>query len=86
MKKATLLALAALVIVTLVTAAGCGGTTKTQGQTTTPKGKGVFPESHPLSLWPGFGDAAPPFARDVAASCDATLAIGCRFAEVATGS
>ena len=39
MKKATLLALAALVIVTLVTAAGCGGTTKTQGQTTTPKGK-----------------------------------------------
>ena len=53
---------------------------------TTFQGKGVFPESHPLSLWPGFGDAAPPFARDVAASCDATLAIGCRFAEVATGS
>lgn len=53
---------------------------------TTFQGKGVFPESHPLWLWPGFGDAAPSFARDVAASCDATLAIGCRFAEVATGS
>ena len=53
---------------------------------TTFQGKGVFPESHPLSVWPGFGDAAPEFARDVAASCDATLAIGCRFGEVATGS
>ena len=53
---------------------------------TTFQGKGVFPESHPLWLWPGFGDAAPAFAREVAASCDATLAIGCRFGEVATGS
>ena len=53
---------------------------------TTFQGKGVFPETHPLALWPGFGDAAPPFARDVVASCDATLAIGCRFGEVATGS
>jgi acetolactate synthase I/II/III large subunit len=53
---------------------------------TTFQGKGVFPESHPLWLWPGFGDAAPPFARSVAATCDATLAIGCRFGEVATGS
>ena len=53
---------------------------------TTFQGKGVFPESHPLSLWPGFGDAAPRFARAVAGTCDATLAIGCRFAEVATGS
>ncbi len=53
---------------------------------TTFTGKGVFPESHPLWLWPGFGDAAPPFARAIAATCDATLAIGCRFGEVATGS
>jgi acetolactate synthase I/II/III large subunit len=53
---------------------------------TTFQGKGVFPESHPLALWPGFGDAAPPFARAVADGCDATLAIGCRFGEVATGS
>jgi acetolactate synthase-1/2/3 large subunit len=53
---------------------------------TTFQGKGVFLESHPLALWPGFGDAAPPFAREVAQRCDATLAIGCRFGEVATGS
>ncbi len=53
---------------------------------TTLQGKGVFPESHPLALWPGFGAAAPSFARKLAASCDATLAIGCRFGEVGTGS
>ena len=53
---------------------------------TTFQGKGVFPESHPLFLWPGFGDAAPTFARKVASMCDATLAIGCRFSEVGTGS
>ncbi len=53
---------------------------------TTFQGKGVFPENHPLFLWPGFGDAAPKFARKVAAGCDAVLAIGCRFAEVGTGS
>ncbi len=53
---------------------------------TTFQGKGVFPESHPLALWPGFGAAAPPFAREVAGRCDATLAIGCKFGEVATGS
>jgi len=53
---------------------------------TTFQGKGVFPESHPLALWPGYGDAAPPFAREIARGCDATLAIGCRFGEVATGS
>ncbi len=50
------------------------------------QGKGVFPEHHPLFLWPGFGAAAPAFAREVAGECDATLAIGCRFGEVATGS
>ncbi len=53
---------------------------------TTFQGKGVLPEDHPLFLWPGFGAAAPPFAREVAASCDLTLAIGCRFGEVGTGS
>lgn len=53
---------------------------------TTLQGKGVFPESHPLAMWPGFGEAAPPFARRLAASCDATLAVGCRFGEVGTGS
>ncbi len=53
---------------------------------TTFQGKGVFPESHPLFLWPGFGEAAPRFVRKVAADCDAVLAVGCRFAEVGTGS
>lgn len=53
---------------------------------TTFQGKGVFPEGHPLSLWPGFGAAAPSFASKLAADRDAVLAIGCRFGEVATGS
>lgn len=53
---------------------------------TTFQGKGVFPENHPLWLWCGFGAAAPPFVQKIAASCDATLAIGCRFSEVGTGS
>ncbi|MFQ5888699.1 MAG: thiamine pyrophosphate-binding protein [Gemmatimonadota bacterium] len=53
---------------------------------TTIQGKGVFPESHPLALWPGLGNMAPPFVREVAGGCDATLAIGCRFSEVGTGS
>ncbi len=53
---------------------------------TTITGKGVFPESHRLFLWNGFGAAAPPFAREVAAECSVTLAIGCRFSEVGTGS
>ncbi len=53
---------------------------------TTYQGKGVVPETHPLFLWPGFGAAAPAFAREIARECDATLAIGCRFGEVATAS
>src|SRR6516164_2225960 len=53
---------------------------------TTIAGKGVFPESHPLWLWCGFGTAAPPFVQRIAAQCDLTLAIGCRFSEVGTGS
>jgi len=53
---------------------------------TTFQGKGILPEDHPLFLWPGFGEAAPPFAREVASSCDLTLAVGCRFGEVGTGS
>ncbi|HVP55085.1 MAG TPA: thiamine pyrophosphate-binding protein [Candidatus Eisenbacteria bacterium] len=53
---------------------------------TTIQGKGVFPENHPLWLWCGFGAAAPAFVRKIAASCDLTVAIGCRFAEVGTGS
>ncbi|MBZ5569094.1 MAG: thiamine pyrophosphate-binding protein [Acidobacteriia bacterium] len=53
---------------------------------TTISGKGVFNEAHDLWLWCGFGAAAPSFVRKIAASCDLTLAIGCRFSEVGTGS
>ncbi len=53
---------------------------------TTFQGKGVFPEEHPLFLWPGFGRTAPAFARRIADRCDLTIAIGCRFSEVGTGS
>ncbi len=53
---------------------------------TTFEGKGIFPESHPLWLWCGFGASAPSFVQKVAAGCDLTLAIGCRFSEVGTGS
>jgi acetolactate synthase-1/2/3 large subunit len=73
-------------------AAGCGADLVALAErleapvATTFQGKGVFPESHPLSLWPGFGDAAPPFVRRLVRDCDATLAIGCRFGEVATAS
>jgi acetolactate synthase-1/2/3 large subunit len=54
---------------------------------TTIQGKGIFPEKHPLFLWCGFGPIAPPFVRSVSEEeCDLTIAIGCRFAEVASGS
>jgi acetolactate synthase-1/2/3 large subunit len=53
---------------------------------TTFEGKGLFNEKHPLWLWCGFGVSAPPFAQKIAASCDLTLAMGCRFSEVGTGS
>jgi acetolactate synthase-1/2/3 large subunit len=53
---------------------------------TTISGKSVFDETHPLWLWCSFGAAAPSFVRKIAASCDLTLAIGCRFSEVGTGS
>ncbi|HUI84307.1 MAG TPA: thiamine pyrophosphate-binding protein [Candidatus Binatia bacterium] len=54
--------------------------------TSTIEGKGVIDERHPLWLWCGFGAVAPPFVRRIADTCDLTLAIGCRFAEVGTGS
>ncbi len=54
--------------------------------TTTFQGKGVFPESHPLWLWTGFGAQAPPYVQKVMKERDVLLAIGCRFSEVATGS
>ncbi len=53
---------------------------------TTIQGKGVFPESHPLFMWNGLGAAAPPFVRAIASERMVTLALGCRFSEVGTGS
>ncbi len=53
---------------------------------TTIQGKGVFPERHPLWVWNGLGRSAPSFAREIGDTCDAMLAIGCRFSEVGTGS
>ena len=53
---------------------------------TTIQGKGVFPEPHPLWLWNGLGATVPAPLRTVADECDTMLAIGCRFAEVGTGS
>jgi acetolactate synthase-1/2/3 large subunit len=53
---------------------------------TTIQGKGVFPESHPLFLWTGFGSAAPAFAQQIAGERTVTLALGCRFSEVGTAS
>jgi acetolactate synthase-1/2/3 large subunit len=53
--------------------------------TTSFSGKGVFPETHPLWMWPGFGRQAPGFVRRIMDGCDCLLAIGCRFGEVTTG-
>ena len=53
--------------------------------TTSFSGKGVFPESHPLWAWSGFGRQAPSFVRQIMERCDCLLAIGCRFGEVTTG-
>ena len=53
---------------------------------TTIQGKGVFPETHELFLWNGFGNSAPPFVTRIMDRCDCLLAIGCRFGEVATAS
>jgi acetolactate synthase-1/2/3 large subunit len=52
--------------------------------TTSFSGKGVFPESHPLWLWCGFGRQAPKFVRGIMSKCDCLLAVGCRFGEVTT--
>ncbi|MEW9897168.1 thiamine pyrophosphate-binding protein [Chitinivorax sp. PXF-14] len=53
---------------------------------TTLQGFAAFPASHPLHAGFGFGPAAVPAAREAFAECDALLAIGTRFAEIATGS
>jgi acetolactate synthase-1/2/3 large subunit len=53
---------------------------------TTLQGLSAFPADHPLHTGFGFGPSAVPAARNAFAGCDALLAVGTRFAEIATGS
>jgi acetolactate synthase-1/2/3 large subunit len=53
---------------------------------TTLQGLSVFPANHPLHVGFGFGAAAVPAARNAFKDCDCLLAVGTRFAEIATGS
>jgi acetolactate synthase-1/2/3 large subunit len=53
---------------------------------TTLQGLGAFPGDHPLHVGMGFGNSAVPVAREAFAGCDVLLAVGVRFAELATGS
>ncbi|MDR2853523.1 MAG: thiamine pyrophosphate-binding protein [Burkholderiaceae bacterium] len=53
---------------------------------TTLQGLSVFPENHPLHVGMGIGPAAVPAATHAFADCDVLLAVGNRFAEIATGS
>lgn len=53
---------------------------------TTLQGLSAFPYSHPLHTGMGMGIASVPAAYNAFKSCDCLLAIGTRFAEIATGS
>jgi acetolactate synthase-1/2/3 large subunit len=53
---------------------------------TTLQGLSAFPGNHPLHTGMSFGPAAVPAATNAFAKCDAMLAIGTRFGEIATGS
>lgn len=53
---------------------------------TTLQGLSAFPAKHPLHTGMGFGPAAVPAATNAFKECDCLLAIGTRFAEIATGS
>ncbi|HJO02423.1 MAG TPA: thiamine pyrophosphate-binding protein [Acidobacteriota bacterium] len=53
---------------------------------TTLQGLSAFPADHPLHVGMGFGNSAVPAARAAFARCDCLLAVGVRFAELATGS
>ncbi len=53
---------------------------------TTLQGLSVFPANHPLHTGMSFGPAAVPAATNAFKHCDAMLAVGTRFAEIATGS
>lgn len=53
---------------------------------TTLQGLSVFPANHPLHAGMGFGPSAVPAARRAFEGCDCLIAVGVRFAELATGS
>ena len=53
---------------------------------TTLQGLSAFSAAHPLHTGFSFGAAAVPAARNAFADCDCLLAVGTRFAEIATGS
>jgi acetolactate synthase-1/2/3 large subunit len=53
---------------------------------TTLQGLTSFPSDHPLHTGMSFGRSAVPAAENAFAKCDAMLAVGVRFAEIATGS
>jgi acetolactate synthase I/II/III large subunit len=53
---------------------------------TTLQGLSVFPGNHPLHTGFGFGASAVPAAQNAFKDCDCMIAIGTRFAEIATGS
>lgn len=53
---------------------------------TTLQGISVFPHDHPLHAGFGYGNSAVPAARHAFEGVDVLIAIGCRFAELATGS
>jgi acetolactate synthase-1/2/3 large subunit len=53
---------------------------------TTLQGKSAFPSDHPLHVGVGFGPTGLPAAQKTFRNCDCLLAVGVRFAEVATGS
>jgi len=53
---------------------------------TTLQGLASFGHDHPLHAGFGFGRSAVPAARKAFADCDCLLAVGTRFAEIATGS
>ncbi|MEW6984427.1 thiamine pyrophosphate-binding protein [Colwelliaceae bacterium 6471] len=53
---------------------------------TTLQGLSAFSAKHPLHTGMGFGPAAVPAATNAFKNCDCLLAVGTRFAEIATGS
>lgn len=53
---------------------------------TTLQGKSTFPANHPLHTGVGFGASAVPAGQEAFKKCDAMLAVGVRFSELATGS